>query len=378
MIYKEFQDLKLSALGFGTMRLPVVDGNDGRIDEAKAAELFDYAIRHGVNYFDTAYGYHNGQSEVVTGKILANYPRDSYYLASKFPGYDLANMGKVRQIFEEQLQKCGVDHFDFYLFHNVYERNIDPYLDEKNGILEYLLEQKKNGRIRHLGFSCHGAMDVLTRFLDAYGEYMEFCQIQLNYLDWNFQDARAKVELLNARHIPVWVMEPVRGGRLANLPEHAVQQLKELRPDESVPAWAFRFLQSVPGVTMILSGMSSLQQVQDNVATFAEDRPLNKQEFDAIVSIADNMVKSGVLPCTACHYCTSHCPMQLDIPRLLALYNEHAFTGGGFLAPMAVEALPDNKKPSACIGCRSCEAVCPQQIKISEAMADFSHKLGLK
>ena len=221
-------------------------------------------------------------------------------------------------------------------------------------------------------------MDVLTRFLDAYGEYMEFCQIQLNYLDWNFQDARAKVELLNARHIPVWVMEPVRGGRLANLPEHAVQQLKELRPDESVPAWAFRFLQSVPGVTMILSGMSSLQQVQDNVATFAEDRPLNRQEFDAIVSIADNMVKSGVLPCTACHYCTSHCPMQLDIPRLLALYNEHAFTGGGFLAPMAVEALPDNKKPSACIGCRSCEAVCPQQIKISEAMADFSHKLGLK
>ena len=157
-----------------------------------------------------------------------------------------------------------------------------------------------------------------------------------------------------------------------------MQQLKELRPDESVPAWAFRFLQSVPGVTMILSGMSSLQQVQDNVATFAEDRPLNRQEFDAIVSIADNMVKSGVLPCTACHYCTSHCPMQLDIPRLLALYNEHAFTGGGFLAPMAVEALPDNKKPSACIGCRSCEAVCPQQIKISEAMADFSHKLGLK
>ena len=149
-------------------------------------------------------------------------------------------------------------------------------------------------------------MDVLTRFLDAYGEYMEFCQIQLNYLDWNFQDARAKVELLNARHIPVWVMEPVRGGRLANLPEHAVRQLKELRPDESVPAWAFRFLQSVPGVTMILSGMSSLQQVQDNVATFAEDRPLNRQEFDAIVSIADNM-GSWISP--GCWRCTTSTPL---------------------------------------------------------------------
>lgn len=378
MIYKEFQDLKLSALGFGTMRLPTIDGNDSKIDEKAAAEMFDYAIRNGVNYFDTAWGYHDGNSEIVTGKILAGYPRDSFYLASKFPGYDLSNMGKVREIFEAQLNKCQVDHFDFYLFHNVYEKNIDPYLDEKNGILEYLLEQKKAGRIRHLGFSCHGAIDVLRRFLDAYGEYMEFCQIQLNYLDWNFQDAKAKVELLNERKIPIWVMEPVRGGRLANLPAEAEKQLRELRPDEKTPAWAFRFLQSVPGVTMVLSGMTSLQQVKDNIDTFAEERPLSQQEFDTIVSIADGMVKGGVLPCTACHYCTSHCPMHLDIPRLLALYNEHIFTGGGFIAPMAIDALPDNKKPSACIACRSCEAVCPQQIKISQAMADFSHKLGLK
>ena len=337
MIYKEFQDLKLSALGFGTMRLPTIDGNDSKIDEKAAAEMFDYAIRNGVNYFDTAWGYHDGNSEIVTGKILAGYPRDSFYLASKFPGYDLSNIGKVREIFEAQLNKCRVDHFDFYLFHNVYEKNIDPYLDEKNGILEYLL-----------------------------------------YLDWNFQDAKAKVELLNERKIPIWVMEPVRGGRLANLPEEAEKQLRELRPDEKTPAWAFRFLQSVPGVTMVLSGMTSLQQVKDNIDTFAEERPLSQQEFDTIVSIADGMVKGGVLPCTACHYCTSHCPMHLDIPRLLALYNEHIFTGGGFIAPMAIDALPDNKKPSACIACRSCEAVCPQQIKISQAMADFSHKLGLK
>ena len=376
MIYKEFQDLKLSALGFGTMRLPVVDGNDGRIDEAKAAELFDYAIRHGVNYFDTAYGYHNGQSEVVTGKILANYPRDSYYLASKFPGYDLANMGKVREIFEEQLQKCGVDHFDFYLFHNVYERNIDPYLDEKNGILEYLLEQKKNGRIRHLGFSCHGAMDVLTRFLDAYGEYMEFCQIQLNYLDWTFQSAKEKVELLKEHQIPVWVMEPLRGGKLASLAEEDQAQLKALRPEETIPAWAFRFLQSIPEVTMVLSGMSNMEQMQENIRTFSEDKPLNEKEMEALLSVADHMLKKIVLPCTACRYCVSHCPQELDIPSLLALYNEHCFTQGGFLAPMALSSYPEEKRPSACIGCRSCEAVCPQQIKVSEAMADFVEKLG--
>lgn len=378
MIYKNFQDLKLSALGLGTMRLPTIDGDDAKIDEITTAQMFDYAIQNGINYFDTAWGYHNGNSEIVTGKMLARYPRDSFYLASKFPGYDLSNMGKVRKIFEEQLKKCQVDHFDFYLFHNVYEKNIDPYLDEKNGILAYLLEQKKNGRIRHLGFSCHGSLDVLKRFLDAYGEYMEFCQIQLNYLDWNFQDAKAKVKLLNERSIPIWVMEPVRGGRLTHLPGSAENALKKLRPDEKIPAWAFRFLQAVPGVTMVLSGMSNMEQLQENIATFTTEQPLNEKEFETIVSIADDMVKGGVLPCTACHYCTSHCPMHLDIPRLLALYNEHIFTGGGFIAPMAIDALPDDKKPSACIACRSCEAVCPQRIKISEAMADFSQKLGLK
>ncbi len=333
MIYKNFQDLKLSALGLGTMRLPTIDGDDAKIDEVTTAQMFDYAIQNGINYFDTAWGYHNGNSEIVTGKMLARYPRDSFYLASKFPGYDLSNMGKVREIFEEQLKKCQVDHFDFYLFHNVYEKNIDPYLDEKNGILAYLLEQKKNGRIRHLGFSCHGSLDVLKRFLDAYGEYMEFCQIQLNYLDWNFQDAKAKVKLLNERSIPIWVMEPVRGGRLTHLPGSAENALKKLRPDEKIPAWAFRFLQAVPGVTMVLSGMSNMEQLQENIATFTTEQPLNEKEFETIVSIADDMVKGGVLPCTACHYCTSHCPMHLDIPRLLALYNEHIFTPAAALLP---------------------------------------------
>ena len=375
MIYKEFQDIRLSSLGFGMMRLPGGCDNP-QIDEAQTAEMIDYAIRNGVNYFDTAWGYHQGNSERVAGKLLSQYPRESYYLASKFPGYDVSNFGHVEEIFEEQLKKCRTDYFDFYLLHNIYEKNIDAYLDDATyHTVSYLLEQKARGRIRHLGFSAHGEYEVMERFLAAYGDKMEFCQIQLNYLDWHFQKADKKVKLLNRHNIPIWVMEPLRGGRLATLPEDAASKLKSLRPEETVPGWAFRFLQSVPGVTMVLSGMSDLPQMKENIATFSEDKPLSKEELDALVGIADDMVRGGILPCPACRYCTSYCPQGLDIPRLLALYNEHTFTGGGFLAPMAVEALPEDKRPGACVGCRSCEAVCPQQIKISEAMAAFAKLL---
>ena len=375
MIYREFQDLQLSALGMGAMRLPVIDGNDAQIDKEATAEMVAYAMEHGINYYDTAWGYHDGNSETVMGEALSRYPRESFYLATKFPGYDLSNMDKVESIFEAQLKKCGVDYFDFYLFHNVCEMNIDAYLDEKYGIFDYLMEQKKKGRIRHLGFSAHGSYDIMKRFLDAYGEHMEFCQIQLNYLDWSFQNARAKVDLLNAHHIPVWVMEPLRGGKLASLTEENAAVLKGLRPKEGIPAWAFRFLQSIPGVTMVLSGMSNYQQMQENITVFEEDKPLNEKEMAALLEMADRMVKRIALPCTACHYCVSHCPKGLDIPSLLELYNEHCFTGGGFIAPMALMAVPEDKRPDACIGCRSCEAVCPQQIKISEAMADFAARL---
>ena len=377
MVYKNFQDLKLSALGMGAMRLPVIDGDDARIDESAAQEMVDYAMELGVNYYDTAWGYHNGNSELVMGKALSKYPRDSYYLATKFPGYDLSNMDKVEEIFEKQLEKCGVEYFDFYLFHNVCEMNIDAYLNREYGIYEYLLKQKKEGRIRHLGFSAHGSVEVMKRFLEAYGKDMEFCQIQLNYLDWSFQDAKGKVELLNQHNIPVWVMEPLRGGKLASLTEEETAKLKELRPEETVPAWAFRFLQSLPSVTVVLSGMSDMTQMQENIRTFEEDKPLNDGEMKALLQMADEMVSKIALPCTACHYCVSHCPQELDIPGLLALYNEHCFTGGGFIAPMAMSAIPEDKRPNSCIGCRSCEAVCPQQIKISEAMADFAQKLGM-
>lgn len=375
MIYKKFQDLELSALGMGAMRLPVGKSYED-IDEAATEEMVAYAMEHGVNYYDTAWGYHDGQSEIVMGRILGKYPRDSFHLATKFPGYDLSNMDKVEEIFEKQLEKCGTDYFDFYLFHNVCEMNIDAYLDPKYGIFDYLVKQKKNGRIRHLGFSAHGSYTVMKRFLDAYGEHMEFGQIQLNWLDWSFQDAKAKVELLKEYHLPVWVMEPLRGGKLASLPEETAKELAAFRPDEDVAAWAFRFLQSIDGVTMILSGMSDFDQMQKNVKTFETEKKLNQKEMDALLGIADAMLKKSVLPCTACRYCTSHCPKGLDIPTLLELYNEHSFTEGGFIAPMALMAVPEDKKPSACVGCRSCEAVCPQQIKISEAMSDFNKRLN--
>lgn len=377
MIYRDFQDLKLSGLGMGAMRLPVIDGDDSRIDAAVAEEMVAYAMEHGVNYYDTAWGYHGGQSEIVMGNALKKYPRDKFYLATKFPGYDLTNFGKAEEIFEKQLEKCQVDHFDFYLFHNVCEMNIDAYLDdEKYGTYDYLIRQKKNGRIRHLGFSAHGKYDVIKRFLEAYGKDMEFCQLQINYLDWTFQDAKAKVELLREYGIPVWVMEPLRGGKLASLSDQNTQKLKELRPDEGTPAWAFRFLQSLPEVKVVLSGMSNMEQLKANIHTYEEEKPLNEEEMKTLLGVAGSMLEKKTLPCTACHYCVSHCPQELDIPALLELYNEHCFTEGGFIAPMALSSYAEDKKPSACIGCRSCEAVCPQQIKISEAMADFAEKLA--
>lgn len=376
MIYKKFQDKELSALGMGAMRLPVLQGDDTKIDEAATAEMVDYAMAHGVNYYDTAWGYHGGGSEPVMGQALRRYPRESYYLATKFPGYSLSNMDKVEEIFEKQLERCGVDYFDFYLFHNVCEMNIDAYLDDdKYGVYSYLLKQKENGRIRHLGFSAHGSCQVIQRFLDAYGDAMEFCQLQLNYLDWSFQEAKEKAELVQKYNLPIWIMEPLRGGRLAKLGEAEEQRLRALRPEETVPEWAFRFLQTVPGVVVTLSGMSNFEQLKENIQTFTEEKPLTGEEWNELLSVAASMLGT-TLPCTACRYCTGYCPKSLDIPMLLELYNEHSFTGGGFLAPMALMAVPEEKHPKACVGCKSCEAVCPQQIKIAEALADFSKKLN--
>ncbi|MBQ9535666.1 MAG: aldo/keto reductase [Clostridia bacterium] len=378
MIYKDFKGLRLSALGMGCMRLPVRDGKTADIDEQATAEMVAEAMRGGINYYDTAWGYHDGFSEPVMGKILKDYPRESFYLATKFPGYDLDNMPKVREIFEAQLERLQTDYFDFYLIHNVCEKNIDAYLDPQYGIYDYLTEQVKSGRIRHLGFSAHGSREVIERFLAVYGDAMEFGQLQLNWLDYSFQNAKEKAELLHARGIPVWVMEPLRGGKLVRLAEADEARLHALRPEECMPGWAFRFLQTLPYVTVTLSGMSNIEQLRDNIALFSEDKPLNAAELETLEDIARGMVGAIALPCTACRYCTTHCPMELPIPDIISLYNEHVFTGGGFIAPMALDAYPPEKLPSACVGCQACEAVCPQEIKIADMMSDFAAKLNMK
>lgn len=370
MIQRTFREDTLGLLGFGTMRLPVTE--NGAVDEAQVREMVGYALAHGVNYFDTAYPYHGGESERVIGRVLREYPRDSYRLATKYPGHQIAASYDPAAVFEDQLEKCGVEYFDYYLLHNVYENSIRTYTDPRWGIVDYFVEQKRRGRIRHLGFSCHGGLDCLRAFLDRYGDVMEFCQIQLNYLDWTLQNAREKVALLNARRIPIWVMEPVRGGRLARLPETDEAALRALRPEESTAAWAFRFLQSVPGVTMILSGMSDMGQMMENVRTFERECPLTEQETQMLLDIAEGM-KNGV-PCTACRYCCDGCPKKLDIPALLAVYNELRFSPAVNVV-MRMEALPPEQQPSACVGCGRCAQICPQRIDIPQAMREFAAAL---
>lgn len=372
MITKQFQDKRLPLLGFGTMRLPL--NADGSIDEAQVTNITRYAMAHGVNYFDTAYPYHNGDSERVMGRVLSEYPRDSYYLATKYPGHQLISTGyNPAEIFEKQLEKCGVEYFDFYLLHNVYEKSMETYLDSRWGIIDYFKEQKRQGRIKHLGFSTHARTNCLKEFLDLYGADMEFCQIQLNYLDWTLQDAKEKYDLLTEYNIPVWVMEPVRGGKLAKLDAETESRLKALRLDESVAAWGFRFLQGLPNVTMILSGMSNMEQMQDNIKTFSEEKPLTGEEQALLLDIAEGMKDS--VPCTACRYCVDGCPMGLDIPTFLATYNELR-VAPSTNAVMHIEFTEESKKPSACIACGKCTRICPQNIDIPKALKDLTDKIS--
>ena len=367
MVYKtDFQDLELSGLGFGTMRLPLLPGGKGKdIDQQMFDEMVDLAIENGINYFDTAAPYHESFSELAVGKSLSRYPRESYFLADKYPGHQISSSYDPKATFEEQLKKCGVDYFDFYLMHNVNETSINNYLDPKWKMVDYFIEQKKIGRIRHLGFSTHGSVPCIERFLDAYGEHMEFCQIQLNYLDWTLQDAKRKYDMLTAKGIPIWVMEPVRGGKLAAIDEASTSQLKELRPDETVPAWAFRFLQGLPNVKMILSGMSNVEQMKDNLNTFKKREPLNKEEMTVLLDIAEKLKNS--VPCTGCRYCVKTCPAHLEIPEIIRLYND-AKLYPSINIDMRRMPLGEAGKPENCLGCGMCVKMCPQGINVPELM----------
>lgn len=369
MIYSDFRELKLSLLGFGTMRLPLIPGGaSSDIDMEQLDKMVDLAIAEGVNYFDTAYPYHDSMSEVAIGKSLSRYPRDKFYLATKFPGHQISESYNPGAVFEQQLKKCGVDYFDFYLLHNVNENSIGVYKEQKWGILDYFIEQKHLGRIKHLGFSCHGDIDCIKEFLDYAGDNMEFCQIQLNYMDWTLQNAKAKYELLTERGIPVWVMEPVRGGKLAKLGEDE-EKLKSFRPDESIPAWAFRWLQRLPNVKMILSGMSSVEQMQDNIKTFGERKALSDNESELILSVAERL--KNAIPCTGCRYCCEGCPKGLDIPLLISLYNDQRVYSSINIG-QRLDSLGELKQPDQCVGCGQCAMVCPQGIDIPKHMRDMS------
>ena len=370
MIYSEFKNKKLPLLGFGTMRLPVRE--DGEIDRETFQMMVDYAMENGVNYFDTAWPYHSGLSETELGLALEKYPRDSYYIATKYPGHQVSKNYDPAAVFERQLEKCGVDYFDFYLLHNVYENSLDVYMDEKWGIFEYFKEQKKLGRIKHLGFSTHATTETMKKILDVMGDDMEFCQIQLNYVDYTLQDGIGKIKLLGERNIPIWVMEPVRGGKLCRLSDKDETVLRDLRPNESIAAWGFRFLQDIPGVKMVLSGMSSMEQMCDNVKTFEKAIPLSEKERTVLLNIAEQLKDS--IPCTACRYCTDGCPAGLDIPMLIANYNELRFDPS-VNTSMRLDALPDDKLPTACISCGKCTQICPQKIDIPQVMKAFSQKL---
>jgi len=387
MIYTPFQDKKLPKLGFGGMRLPV--GADGSIDEEKANELIEHALDNGVNFFDTSYFYHGGESQRFLGRSLNRFPRESWYLATKMPGnmvrvtddgmIELSGMGMkprmfkdAAEIFEFQLSECGVEYFDFYLLHNIAENTFDTYTDKNLGIVEYLREQKRNGRIRHLGFSAHGRAETIGKFLDIYNGF-EFAMIQINYLDWTIQDAGKKYELLTQHNIPVFAMEPVRGGKLANMNEEACKLLRGARPDDSDAAWAFRFLTSFPNMCTVFSGMSSLEQLKENIEIFSKNEPLTEGEREVLNKVVGTVTE--LVPCTDCKYCASACPIGLDIPKLLTMYNEAGYEVSWSLNTV-LRTMTEAEKPAACIGCGVCEPLCPQGIGISEALSKFASVLN--
>lgn len=367
MLTNDLLGSEVSRLGFGAMRLPLTPA--GRIDEELLGQMIDYCMSHGVNYFDTAYVYHSGFSETALRDALKKYPRGSYFLANKFPGHVVADSYDVEGIFKEQLERCGTDYFDYYLLHNVYENSVATYMDPRWNILEFLKSQKRQGRIRHLGLSTHARPDTLEKFLDYAGDSMEFCQIQLNYMDWILQEGNVKYDLLEKRGLPLIIMEPLRGGKLANLPEDVAAKLRALRPKESCAAWSFRYLLNLPNVKVVLSGMSDLAQVEDNVHTFSEGAAQSAEEAKLLETLADEM--KDALPCTRCRYCCDGCPVGLDIPMLIHAYNDLKYSGSNMVIAMQFDAIPPEKQPDACIGCGACSAICPQGIDIPAAMHEL-------
>lgn len=366
MEMRQYRDtgVEVSLLGMGCMRLPKLDPEKPDIDYVKAQEIIDYAYSHGVNYFDTAYVYHGGQSESFIGQALKKYPRESYFLATKMPIWCVKKQEDVERIFNEQLQKCQVDYFDFYLFHAQDAGNFKKC--QEFGVYEFLSRMKAEGKIRRLGFSFHDTPEVLRHICDTYD--WDFAQIQLNYLDWEMQDARTQYQILADRGIPVVVMEPVRGGALASPCDAANILFREERPDKSLASWAIRFVASLPGVLTVLSGMSDMEQVRDNVDTMTNFEPLTERDREIIDAALEAYRKKDTVPCTGCRYCMD-CPFGVDIPKMFALYNHFVLDKDEEDYLEAYRAQPEETLADKCRACGACLSKCPQHIKIPEKMA---------
>lgn len=354
---------EISLLGFGCMRFPKLNQDGSDIDERLAEEMLDYAYSNGVNYFDTAYPYHEGKSEAFTGRALAKYPRESYKLATKMPVWLLKQEGDAPRYFEEQLERCQVDYFDFYLVHALSAERIE--LMERVKLYDYLLKEKERGRIRNLGFSFHDTPDLLESLVSKYS--WDMAQLQLNYLDWELQDAKRSYGIMTRNNIPVIVMEPVHGGTLANLPQKSMDILSEAAPDASAASWALRFAASLPNVMTILSGMSSLEQVADNINTIAGFKPLAEDEYRLLERALVEYKKSGAIPCTSCAYCMD-CPAGVDIPRNFANYNQYKFNNSDIYLEISNQTMGEGRHASFCVECGKCAPLCPQFIKIPEEL----------
>jgi predicted aldo/keto reductase-like oxidoreductase len=355
---------EISLLGFGLMRLPCLSGPED-IDKKTALEMVDAAIAGGVNYFDTAYMYHNGESEKFAGEALARHDRASFRLASKMPLMQIEKASDVERIFTGQLKKCRVDFFDFYLLHNIQRSHVRVAEDCK--VYEQLLKKKEAGYIGRLGFSFHDTPALLQKFVAAHD--FDFAQIQLNYLDWELQKAEELYGILAGKGLPVHIMEPVRGGALAKLCAEALAVFREADPAASPAAWALRFAASLPAVQVVLSGMSSPEQMADNIKTFSPFKPLSGTERDVIQRALAAYRKAAFIPCTGCRYCMD-CPAGVEIPKNLAVYNNHMRMAAeknpmaAFLFSMEYGLLKEEGQADLCLSCGQCAQRCPQRIDI--------------
>ncbi len=369
MIMKPYKNISLSRLGMGNMRLPLRTDLEGSpIDREKAQEIIDCAMSGGINYYDTAYVYNSGDSEKFLGEAMSKYPRESYCLATKF---NIGANPDYKAVFEEQCNRLNTDHFDFYLVHAVMDHNYKKY--EESGCIEYFKELKKQGKIRYLGFSNHASPDILKYFRDLYE--WDFIQLQLNYYDWQYGTAKSEYDICAEKKIPVIVMEPVRGGRLASLTPEADELLKSAHPSWSIASWALRWVKSLPQVQVVLSGMSDMEQIRDNISTFGEADELSADDTKLLMKACDMFRNQMQVPCTACRYCCDECPAKIDIPNILMIYNNYRLSGDWVLDGLKSS---DKPGPADCIGCKKCTGHCPQGIDVPKIMDELKVKLADK